>query len=84
MHDNMTPAYAAISSISAGLVAQLAISLIFVPIAIGSPGTLWAKALTFLRELGRRMSVETGDMRETALPFSTFIRYRLMLKQRFI
>ena len=84
--DTMAPSYAAISSVSAGLVAEqssacklakyseLAISHIFVPIAMESFGPICAEALTVLCELGRRMSVVTGDMRE-----ATFIFQRLSI-----
>ena len=73
----MAPSYAAISSVSAGLVAEqpsarklakyseLVISHIFVPIAMESFGAICAEVLTFLSELGRRIFVVTGDMRET-------------------
>ena len=77
----MEPSYAAISSVSAGLVAkqssacklakysELAISHIFVPLALESFGHICAEALTFLSELGRRISVVTEDMRETTFLF---------------
>ena len=87
----MAPSYAAISSVSAGLVteqssarklakySELAINYIFVPIAMESFGPIRAEALTFLSELGRRISVVTGDMRET-----TFLFQRLSIAiQRF-
>ena len=89
--DTMAPSYAAISSVSAGLVAEqssarklakyseLAINHIFVPIAMESFGPICAEALTFLSELGRRISVVTGDMRE-----KTFLFQRLSIAiQRF-
>ena len=91
--DTMAPFYAAISSVSAGLVAELlqssarklakyselAISHIFVAIAMESFGPICAEALTFLSELGRRIYVVTGDMRET-----TFLFQRLSIAiQRF-
>ena len=89
--DTMALSYAAISSESAGLIAEqssarklekyseLVISHIFVPIAMESFGPICAEALTFLSELGRRMSVVTGDMRET-----TFLFQRLSIAfQRF-
>ena len=65
--DSMTPSYAAILSVSAGLAAdqssarklakycELAISHIFVPIAMEFFGSICAEALTFLSELGRRI-----------------------------
>ena len=78
----MVPPYAAISSVSAGLVAEqssprkvakyseLAINHIFVPNAMESFGPICAKILTFLSELiGRRISVVTGDMRKTTFLF---------------
>ena len=67
--DTMAPSYAAMSSVYAELVAEqsstrklakyseLAISHIFVPIAMESFGPICAEALTFLSELGRRISV---------------------------
>ena len=75
----MAPSYAAILSVSGGLVAErssacklakfseLAISYMFVTIATESFGAICAEALNFLSELGRRISVVTGDMRETEL-----------------
>ena len=77
----MAPSYVAISSVSAGLVAEqssarklakyseLAISHIFVSIAMESFGHICVEAFTFLSELGRRTSVVTGDMRETTFLF---------------
>ena len=77
----MAPSYAAISSVSAGLVAyqpsarklakysELAISHICVPIAMESFGPVCAKAFTFLSEFGHRLSVVTEDMRETTFLF---------------
>ena len=82
--DTMAPSNAAISSVSAGLVAkqssarklakysELAINHTFVPIAMGSFGPICAEALTFLSELGRRPSVVTGDMRETTSFFNVY------------
>ena len=69
------------SSVSAGLVAEqssvrklakyskLAISHIFVPIAKESFGPICAEALTSLSDFVRRMSIFTGDMRETIFLF---------------
>ena len=87
----MAPSYAVISSVSAGLVAEqssarklskyseLAINHIFVPIAMESFGLICAEALNFLSELGRRISVVTGDIHET-----TFLFQRLSIAiQRF-
>ena len=77
----MAPSHASISSVSAGLVAEqssarklakyseLAISHIFVPIAMQSFGPVCAQALNFLSELGRRISVVTGDMRKKTFLF---------------
>ena len=89
--DTVAPSYAAISSVIAGLVAEqsfarklakyseLAISHIFVPIGTESFLPICAEALTFVSELGRRMSVATGDMRE-----KTFLLQRLFIAiQRF-
>ena len=82
--DTMAPSYAAISSASARLVAEessarklvkyseLAISHIFVPIAMESFGPICAETLTFLSKLGRRISVVTGDMRETTFFFGVY------------
>ena len=84
--DIMAPSYAAISSVSAGLVAEqssarklakyseLAISHIFVPIAMESFGPICAEAHTFLSEFGRRISVVTGDKRETTFLFQRLSR----------
>ena len=82
----MTPSYAAISSVSAGLVAEqssarksakyseLAISHISVLIAMESFGPIYAEALTFLSELGCHMSVVTGDLiARKNFPFSMSI-----------
>ena len=81
--DTMAPSYAAISSVSTGLVAEqssarklskyseLAINHIFVPIAMESFGPMCAEALTFLSELERRMSAVTGDMREATFLFQS-------------
>ena len=77
----MAPSYAAISSVSARLVAEqstarklakyseLAISHIFVPIAMESFDPICAEALTFLSKLGRHICRVTGDMRETTFLF---------------
>ena len=50
----------------------MAISHIFVPIAMESFGPISAETLTFLCELGRRISVVTGDMRERTFLFQRF------------
>ena len=79
--DTKAPSYTAISSVSTELIAKqssarklakyskLALSFIFVPIAMESFGLLCAEALTFLSELGRRMSLGTGNVRETTFLF---------------
>jgi hypothetical protein len=41
----------------------------FIPIALETLGPICSKATVFLRELGRRLSVATGDPRETTLLF---------------
>ena len=81
--DNLLPSYAAISSVSAGSVAEqssarklakyneLAISHIFIPITMESFGPICAEALIFLSELERRMSIDTGDMLETIFFFQS-------------
>ena len=83
--DTMAPSYATISSISAGLVAErsfarklaryseLAISHSFVSIAMEPFGPICTETLTFLSELRSRISVVTGDMRETTFFFSMSI-----------
>ena len=89
--DTMAPFYVVILSVSAGLVAEqssarklakcseLAINHILVPIAMESFGPICAEAITFLSELGRCISVVTGNMRET-----TFLFQRLSIAiQRF-
>ena len=80
----MAPSYAAISSVSARLVAEqssalklakyseLAINHIFVSISLESIGPICAEALTFLSELGRRIFVVIGDMRQTTFLFSVY------------
>ena len=80
----MPPSYAEISSVSAGIVveqsparkvakySELAIIHIFVPIALESFGPICEETLKFLRELGRRMFVVTGDKCE-----STFLSQHL-------
>ena len=80
----MAPSYAAISSVSAGLVAEqlsacklakyseLVINHIFVSIAMESFGPIYAEALTFQSELGHRISIVTGDRRETTFFFSVY------------
>ena len=87
----MAPSYAAILSVSPELVAEqssvrklaeyseLATRHIFVPIVVESFGPICAEALTFLSELGRRISLVTGDMRKTNLLFQR----RLITIQRF-
>ena len=77
----MAPSYAAISSVSDGIVAELssarklakyselAFNHIFVPIAMEAFGPICTEALTFLSELGRRISVVTGNIRETTFLF---------------
>ena len=79
--DTMAPSYAVISLVSAELIAEqssarklaiyceLAINHIFVPIAMESFGPICAEAPTFLRELGRPISVVTDNMRETTFLF---------------
>ena len=79
--DTMAHSYSQISSISAGAVAErsstrkeekyseLAKSHIFVPIAIETLGPICSQGLSFLRDLGRRMSAISGDIRETAFLF---------------
>ena len=87
----MVSSYAIIASVSSGLVAEqsfarklakyseLAIRHIFEPIAMESFSPICAEALTFLSELGHRMSAVTGDMSET-----TFLFQRLSITiQRF-
>ena len=49
--------------------ADLARSYIFIPIALETLGPLSAKAVTFLTELGRRITAVTGDPREGAFLF---------------
>ena len=82
--DNMAPFYATILSLSAGLVAEqssarkvakyseLAISHIFVPIAMESFGPIYAEALTFLSELERHTCSHRRYARNN-LPFSASI-----------
>ena len=39
---------------------------LFQPVAVETTGVLGIQTRTFLKDLGRKMSNETGDMRETA------------------
>ena len=49
--------------------AALAISHIFIPIAIGTISQIRSKVSSFLQKLGRRLSVTTGNSRESAFLF---------------
>lgn len=48
---------------------ELAVNHTFVPLAFETLGPMCSRALTFLRELGRRIAQETGDNRETMFLF---------------
>ena len=52
-----------------GKYAALSATHTFVPIAMESLGSIGTKALTFLRELGRRLTRATDDPRETMFLF---------------
>ena len=49
--------------------AALAFSHTFIPIAIETMGSIGSKASSFLQELDRRLSVTTGNPRESAFLF---------------
>jgi hypothetical protein len=79
--DTTAASYLASTSVSAGSAAELAASrkeskyvdlsqhYEFVPVAIETHGSFSASALSFLKELGRRLTVETSDIRETSFLF---------------
>jgi hypothetical protein len=48
---------------------ELASSHIFIPLAFETLGPIGSKASLFLRQLGHRLSLKTGDKRETAFLF---------------
>ena len=76
--DTTAISYSSVSSLSAGNVAELAANKKhgkytdlakthhFVPIAMESLGPFCSEAVTFLKELGRRMTMATADVRETS------------------
>ena len=81
MTDTLAPSYSAISSVSAGMVAEKAAgnkrtkySAIlqthdFIPIAFETLGPINAQASNFISQLGRRITMVTGDIRETQFLF---------------
>jgi len=56
----------------------------FVPIAVETLGSWSSDVLTFVKQLGKRISKNTGDNQETAflLPFSAAIKYVLVVVLR--
>ena len=89
--DTLAISYTSASASTAGAVAEaaasrkrvkytdIATSHIFIPIAIETMGPLCSEATEFIVELGRRLSVATGDPREP-----TFLFQRLsILIQRY-
>ena len=79
--DTLAPSYAAISSVSAGMVAERAAgnkrtkysaiiqSHDFVPIAVETLGPMNVAALSFLSQLGKRLTAATSDIRESSFLF---------------
>ena len=79
--DTLANSYIATSSATPGGAAEIAASRkeakyvtlslthSFIPIALESLGPIYSKATDFLRELGRRLTVSTGDRRETSYLF---------------
>lgn len=79
--DTLAASYSSISSTSSGAVAEAAATrktakyttlvdtYMFVPVAIETLGPLCGEAMSFLRELGRRLSERTEDPRETKFLF---------------
>jgi hypothetical protein len=79
--DTTAASYLASTAISAGSAAELAASrkeakyadlsqrYEFVPIAVESHGSFSTTATSFLKELGRRLTAETSDVRETSFLF---------------
>ena len=75
--DTLAPSYLSITSATVGVAAELAArkkmakyatlsrSYQFIPIALESLGPCNADALAFIREVGRRMTLVSGDPRET-------------------
>ena len=75
--DTLATSYIHSTSVIAGSAAELAssrkeekyatlsLSHTFIPIAIETMGPIGSKALSFLQELGRRLTVATGNPRET-------------------
>ena len=91
--DTLAPSYCHITSQSAGSAAailanntevkytDLARSHHFIPIAFESLGPVDDRSLTFLKELGKRMTAATGDVRETTFLFqrlSVAIQHSIM------
>ena len=84
--DTLAPSHVTISSAEAGSTAReaeskkvakyaaLATAHEFVPVAIETMGTWGATGLAFVNEIGRRISLVTGDTRSTA-----FLKQRLAL-----
>ena len=89
--DTLASSYTSLSSVSAGLVAERAASLKldkysqltssfqFVPVAFETLGPINKEGLSFLQNLGKKISIITGDPRE-----SSFLLQRLsIILQRF-
>ena len=79
--DTLATSYLSSTSVTAGSAAELAASRkeekyvemttthTFVPLAFETLGPICSKALVFLRELGRRLTLATDDKRETMFLF---------------
>jgi hypothetical protein len=79
--DTLAVSYLPLTSVTAGGAAESAASRkedkyaelttnhIFIPIALESLGPVGSQATLFLKDLGRRLTLVTGDVRETAFLF---------------
>jgi hypothetical protein len=79
--DTLATSYLSLTSFTAGSAAELAATRkeekyvelttthTFVPLAFETLGPICSKALVFLRELGRRLTLATDDKRETMFLF---------------
>lgn len=81
MTDTLAESYLAVTTTEAGAAAEgaasrkeakyqaLASTHMFIPLAFETMGPINSKGILFLSELGRRLTVNTGDKRETAFLF---------------
>jgi hypothetical protein len=89
--DTLATSYVASTSVTAGSAAELAASRKedkytelstthnFVPLAFETMGPMCSKALVFLGELGRRLTIATDDPRETMFLFQRAVHYWVSL-----